>query len=60
MKKHLQRIAATAAEWMPDALMAGGAGAVAYGAGLIYPPAGWMVGGVLAIAGGVLLARGAK
>ena len=60
MKKHLQRIAATAAEWVPDGLMVAGAGAIAYGASLVYPPAGWMVGGVLAIAGGVLLARGAK
>lgn len=60
MKQTLQRIAATAADWVPDALMAGGAGAIAYGASLVYAPAGWVVGGALAIAGGVLLARGAK
>lgn len=44
---------------IPDALMVGGAAAVSYGASIIYLPAGWIVGGVLAIAGGALAARGA-
>lgn len=56
----LRAAAAWAAGWIPDALIASGAGAVAYGAWLVYPPAGHIVGGVLAMAGGVLLARGAK
>lgn len=45
--------------WLPDALMVGGAAALAYGASLVYPPAGWLVGGALAIVGGVVAARGA-
>lgn len=44
---------------IPDALMVGGAAAVSYGASMIYLPAGWIVGGALAIAGGALAARGA-
>lgn len=60
MKEQLQRIAATAAEWVPDALMASGAAAIAYGSSLVYLPAGWVVGGAFVLAGGVLLARGDK
>jgi hypothetical protein len=47
-------------ELLPDALIVGGAAALAYGAWVIYVPAGYLVGGALAMAGGVLLARGAK
>ena len=36
----------------------GGAAALTVGAALIYPPAGWITGGVLAILGGVLEAIG--
>lgn len=68
MKKHLQTIAARAAKelqrlgalalaWRPDALMAVGATSISYGAWLVYPPAGFMVGGVLTLAAGVLAAR---
>lgn len=68
MKKHLQELAALAAHglqqlaavavaWRPDALMASGAGAIAYGAGQVYQPAGWIVGGVLLLTAGVLAAR---
>lgn len=68
MKKHLQIIAAraalvlqqtaaTAAAWRPDALMAAGAGGIAYGAWLVYAPAGYIVGGVLLLTAGVLAAR---
>ena len=47
-------------DWMPDMLMLAGAGAVAYGAGLIYTPAGFIVGGLLAAGTGWLLARSGK
>jgi hypothetical protein len=68
MKKHLQTIAARAAgglralgklakDWSPDALMAGGAGGIAYGAWLVYQPAGFIAGGLLVLAAGVLAAR---
>lgn len=46
--------------WAPDTMMAAGALSVAYGASLIYLPAGYIVGGILATTGGVLMARGAK
>lgn len=55
-----RRIIAAAAGWLPDALLIGGATSLAYGAGLIYLPAGFIVGGLVAITGGVLLARGSK
>lgn len=60
MKEHLQRIARAAAGWLPDVLMLAGAASVSWGARMVYEPAGWMVAGVFALAGGVLLARGAK
>lgn len=60
MKEHLQRIAKAAAGWLPDALMAGGAAAFSYGGWLVNPPMGWMCAGLFALAGGWLLARGAK
>lgn len=60
MKKHLQRIATSAAGWLPDVLMLAGAASISAGAGMVYQPAGWMVAGVFALAGGVLLSRGAK
>jgi hypothetical protein len=40
---------------LPDALIVAGAAAVAYGAWLIYAPAGFIVGGILALAGGVIV-----
>ncbi len=43
---------------VPDALMVAGTGAVAYGTWMIYPPAGFIVGGVLTVVGGILAARG--
>ena len=46
--------------WTPDVLMLAGAAAVAYGAGLVYQPAGFIVGGAFALAAGWLLARSAK
>ena len=38
--------------------MVGGAAALSYGAWLIYPAAGFIVGGLIAIAAGFMLARG--
>lgn len=43
--------------WAPDALMVAGACAIAYGAGLVYLPAGFVAGGGFALAAGWLLAR---
>jgi hypothetical protein len=57
MKKNLQELAALAASWAPDALMTVGAGAIAYGAWLMYQPAGFMVGGAFVLTAGVLAAR---
>ena len=41
---------------LPDILMVGGAAALAYGAWLSYPPAGFITGGILALVFGVLSA----
>ena len=60
IKDKLQAARIAAAGWLPDVLMVAGAGAVSTGAGLIYAPAGWIVGGVFALVAGVLTARGAK
>lgn len=56
----LKRGAHFAAAWVPDVLMVVGAISVAYGAGMIYTPAGFIAGGTMAIASGVLAARGAR
>lgn len=55
IKNELQVIAAS---WLPDVLMLAGAGAVSVGAGMVYPPAGWIVGGLFALIAGYMLARG--
>ena len=59
MKAHLRALAATAREHIPDALLVGGASAVTCGVALIYAPAGWIVGGLFALAAGVYTARSA-
>lgn len=51
IKNELQVIAAN---WLPDVLMLAGAGAVSVGAGMIYVPAGWIVGGLFALLAGYL------
>lgn len=53
----INKLKAVAAEWWPDSLMVAGGGAVSYGAGLVYQPAGWIVAGVLLIVAGVLGSR---
>ena len=45
---------------LPDLLMIGGAASVAYGASLVYAPAGHLVAGAFALAAGVLLSRGGR
>jgi hypothetical protein len=57
MKAHLTKIAA--ADWRADALMVAGAAGVSYGAWLAWPPAGWIIGGLLLIAAGVVAAKAA-
>lgn len=42
---------------VPDALIVSGAGALSYGSGLIFPAAGFIVAGLLMIAGGIQAAR---
>lgn len=44
--------------WGAGALLCIGAAALTVGAALIYPPAGWITGGGLAILGGILEAIG--
>lgn len=41
-------------KWGAGVLLCGGAAAMTVGAALIYLPAGWITGGVLAILGGIL------
>ena len=60
IKDKLQAARAVAAGWLPDVLMVAGAGAVSAGAGMVYVPAGWMVGGVFALVAGYMSARGGK
>ena len=60
MKKHIEYLAALVAGWAPDAGMVTGAGAISYGAGLIYVPAGWIVGGFFLLAVGWMAAKGGK
>lgn len=50
----------SAANWAPDSLMVAGGAAIAHGAWLVYQPAGFIAAGVLLIAAGVLVARGAQ
>jgi hypothetical protein len=42
---------------LPDVLLIAGAGAVSYGAWMIYPAAGFIVYGLMSIAAGIKLAR---
>lgn len=60
MKQQLDRLGGTVAGWLPDILIIAGVAAISFGAWMVYEPAGFIVGGLLALAGGVLLARGAK
>lgn len=46
-----------ASEWLPDVLAVAGSAGLAYGAWLVYAPAGFLVAGALALCAGVMLAR---
>lgn len=56
----LQTLLRHATDALPDVLLVAGAATLAYGAHLVYAPAGYLVGGALLLAAGWLLARGAK
>jgi len=59
-KAKLKALAARAGGLVPDALLVGGAGAVSFGAGMVYLPAGWIVGGLFLLAVGWMAAKGGK
>jgi hypothetical protein len=60
IKEHLKRGALAAAGQIPDALMVAGAASISVGAGMVYTPAGFIVGGVFLLLAGWLTAKGAK
>ncbi len=45
---------------LPDALIVAGGAALSYGAGLLHPAAGFITGGILMLAFGVVAARKAE
>lgn len=45
---------------LPDAMIVAGVGAIAYGAWLLHPSAGFVVGGALTVTFGVIAARSPK
>lgn len=51
MKKKLNGLIA---RWLADLLLVGGAAAVTAGIWMIFPPGGWIAGGVFAILGAIL------
>jgi hypothetical protein len=59
MKKLLTTLSGVAAKLpaaIPDALIVSGVGAIAYGAGLVHPAAGFITGGVLMLCLGLFSA----
>lgn len=54
----LRAVGRAAPDAVVDVAGLGGVGAIAYGAWMVYPPAGFIVGGTLVVAGAVVL--GAK
>ena len=57
LRKALASVARRAPHVVADGLGFAGAGAIAYGAWLIYAPAGFLVGGVLLMALSMLIGR---
>lgn len=53
----LGTVASAARDWLPDALMVAGAGAVSSGAWLIYEPAGFIVGGAFLLGFGWIVSN---
>lgn len=60
IKTALQAVGRVAASWLPDVLLVSGAAAISAGAWQVYAPAGWIAGGLFALAGGWILSRGGK
>lgn len=56
-KDKLKAARSAAVGLLPDTLLVGGAAAIAAGAGMVYEPAGYIVGGLLALTAGYLLAK---
>lgn len=56
-KQLLIDCAAAVARLAPDALALAGAAAISYGAALVYEPAGYITGGMLALGLALLVAR---
>ena len=54
----MEQLRKTLGRYAADLVLVAGAAAVSVGAGLIYPPAGLIAGGLLAIAGAVLSSLG--
>lgn len=50
-------LAGYAADIATDAVALAGAALISYGAGQVYPPSAWIVGGMLLIAGALLSSR---
>ena len=54
---NLKPLAVLILGWAPDAVVAAGAGITAYGAWLVYAPAGYLIAGALLMTAGVMAAR---
>lgn len=58
LRARLAELRAAAGANVPDMLMAAGAALISYGVWAIYPPAGFITGGVLLLVAGVIASRG--
>ncbi len=58
--KHMEKLKQAMAGLAPDALLAGGAGAVSFGVGRIHEPSGVIVAGLFLLAAGWAMARGGR
>lgn len=56
MQKHIKAMLAVLPSVLPDAMIIAGGAAVSYGAWILHPAAGFLTGGVLAIAFGQIAA----
>lgn len=57
MREQIRSALAAAKSWLPDVLMMSGAVGISYGAALVYVPAGYVTGGLFALAAGWFLAK---
>ncbi len=60
MKEQWRKLAQAAARALPTLLLAGGGAGLAWGVGMVFPPAGVMAAGLLMMAAGVLLIGGER